>query len=308
MGSAFGGSLLTLDTAWHAGRLDASGGRSRLLFGNTYEDTGIELAAFEGKRRVFCIAAAGTTALRLSNEHEVVACDINPTQLAYAERRAAGGPPETGDAERALNVARAFMPLIGWRASVVRDFLALSDASEQMHFWKTRLDTRRFRLGFDTLLSPPLLRAMYARSFLSFLPARFGAAVRKRLEQGFSRHRNALNPYARALLLGESTGAPAARRPNIRFVLADAAAFLESCPAGLFDGFALSNILDGASPAYRSRLCRAVRHAGAPGAMMVLRSFADPAPDFRTNRAEFDRSMLWGTVDVRGVHTLAQGC
>ncbi len=298
---------MTLDTAWHAGRLHNSSGPSRLLFGETYEDAEIELAAFEGKRHLFCIAGAGTTALRLSDEHDVVACDINQTQLAYAERRAAGGPPETGDAERALNVARALMPLIGWRAAVVRDFVALSDASEQMAFWKTRLDTRRFRLGFDTLLSPPILRAMYARPFLSFLPARFGAAVRKRLERGFSRHRNASNPYARALLLGESLKVPTPRKPNIRFVLADAASFLESCPAGLFEGFALSNILDGATPAYRSRLWHAVRRAGAPGAMIVLRSFTDPFADFHTNRAEFDRSMLWGIVDVRGVDTLAQG-
>jgi S-adenosylmethionine:diacylglycerol 3-amino-3-carboxypropyl transferase len=295
-----------LDTPWHAGRLDASNGRTRLLFGETYEDAEIELAAFAGKHRVFCIASAGATALRLSDEHEVVACDINPTQLAYAERRAAGAPAEKGDAERALSVARAFMPLIGWRAGVVRDFLGLSDASDQAAFWKSHLDTRRFRLGFDTLLSPPILRTMYARSFLSFLPEQFGAAVRKRLERGFARHRNASNPYARALLLGESPNASVRRQSSIRFVLADAATFLESCPAGSFAGFSLSNILDGAPPAYRGRLSRAVRHAAAPGAMIVLRSFAEPGPNLHTNRAEFDRSMLWGIVDVRSVQTVGQ--
>ena len=102
------------------GSRDASvrwSGPQRLLFGHMYEDAEIERAAFQGKGRVFCIASAGATALTLADQHEVVACDINPAQLAYAERRAAGGPPETGDAERAMSFARAFMPLVGWRAS-----------------------------------------------------------------------------------------------------------------------------------------------------------------------------------------------
>jgi S-adenosylmethionine:diacylglycerol 3-amino-3-carboxypropyl transferase len=298
---------VTRDTAWHSGRLGSIGGPSRLLFGETYEDAEIERAAFTGRRRVFCIAAAGTTALRLADEHEVVACDINSTQLAYAERRAAGGRPEKGDVERALSVARAFMPLIGWRARVVRDFLVLSDAAEQAAYWKTHLDTRRFRMAFDTLLARPILRALYAPPFLTFLPARFGAAVRKRLERGFALHGNAGNPFARVLLLGEPAGATAPRKPDIRFVLADAASFLETCPAGSFDAFALSNILDGASPAYRSRLSQAVRHAAAPDAMVVLRSFADPVRDLHTNRAAFDRSLLWGIVEVRPVQAPGQG-
>jgi hypothetical protein len=103
-----------------------------------YEDAEIEHAAFHGKGRVFSIASAGSTALRLADKHELVVCDINPAQLAYAERRANGGRVETGDAERAMNFVRAFMPLVGWRAGVVRTFLALSDVAEQMTFWRTR--------------------------------------------------------------------------------------------------------------------------------------------------------------------------
>ena len=34
-----------------------------------------------------------------------VACDINPAQLAYAERRIAGGPVEIGAAERVIVAA-----------------------------------------------------------------------------------------------------------------------------------------------------------------------------------------------------------
>ena len=135
-----------------------------------HEDAEIECHAFRGKCRIFCIASAGDTAMRLSLEHQVVACDINPVQLAYAERRAAGAPIETGDAERVMQILRAFMPVIGWRIEAVRAFLALTNPAEQIAYWHAHLNTRRFRTAFDTLMSRPVLRTIYARQFLSFLP------------------------------------------------------------------------------------------------------------------------------------------
>jgi hypothetical protein len=289
---------VTPDTAWTTGRLGASRGPSRLLFGRMYEDAEVEREAFAGKRRVFCIASAGSTAQALADRHEVVACDINPVQLAYAERRARGEPVETGDAERLLNFARAFLPLVGWSAGRVREFLALSDVDEQMAFWREHLDTRRFRAACDALMSPAILRAAYARGLTSALPPRFGALLRTRLERGFSRHPNATNRYARALLLGEDHDEPAPRATDIHFVLADAATWLESCPPESFDGFALSNILDGAAPAYAARLWRAVRHAASENAVVVWRSFGEPPAGHGTNHAERDRSLLWGVVAI----------
>jgi S-adenosylmethionine:diacylglycerol 3-amino-3-carboxypropyl transferase len=291
-------------TAWNEGRFGSWTGPQRLLFGRMYEDADIEREAFLGKNRVFCIASAGTTALKLAHEREVVACDINPAQLAYAERRAGGAPPETGDAERAMRFIRALMPIVGWREKTLRKFLALSDVAEQTAFWSQYLDTYRFRKGFDRLLSPSLLHLMYAAPFLSFLPSNFGAVLRKRMERGFARHQNASNPYVGALLLGEIDEGHPEAVTNIRFVHADAASWLENCPPQSFDGFSLSNILDGAEPCYRSRLFRAVRHSGTENAVVVLRSFAEPSEDLPSNRAELDRSMLWGLVDVRKAQTL----
>jgi hypothetical protein len=294
---------VNLETPWQRGRLSSSTGPHRLLFGNMYEDAELERAAFQGAGRVFCIASGGGTVLRLADQHEVVACDINPVQLAYAERRAHGGSAESGDVERLMNFARAFLPLVGWRPGVVQNFLALSDPAQQIAFWRQRLDTRRFRAGFDALVSPMILRAVYSAQFLSVLPTKFGAVLRKRLERGFARHPNVTNPYARALLLGECSNQPGPRSQNIRFVLADAASWLESCPGRFFDAFALSNILDGAEPAYRSRLSQAVRHAARDKAIVVLRSFAEPPLNLSTNHAEHDRSMLWGIVDIRSARS-----
>jgi hypothetical protein len=211
-----------------------------------------------------------------------------------------------GDAERAMKVARAFMPLVGWRAERVRAFLALSDVAEQIRVWRTQLNTRRFRAGFDALMSRSILRVVYAPPFLACLPPKFGAVLRRRMERGFARHQNASNPYARALLLGETINEAQPRTRNIRFVQADAASWLESCPSRLFDAFTVSNILDGAEPAYRVRVARAVRRAATDDAVIVLRSFAEPPPGLSTNRAERDRSMLWGVVDVRSVQTLPE--
>lgn len=286
------------ETVWQTGRLSGRKGPGRLLFGRMYEDAEIERAAFDGRGRVFCIASAGDTALRLAQCHEVVACDINPAQLAYARRRAEGGPAETGDADRMMSFLRLFMPLVGWRKGIVREFLALSDVGEQAAFWREHLDTRRFRAGFDLLMSGAILRAMYARELLSFLPAKFGAVLRGRLGRGFARHPNATNPYARALLLGETSQRGHAVSHAIRFVQGDAASVLESCAPGSFDGFTLSNVLDGASAAYCARLKQAVREAASEHAVVVWRSFAEPVAGFEGNQAERDRAMFWGIVAV----------
>jgi hypothetical protein len=300
----------TVETPWARGKL-ASGSRDhaapRLLFGNMYEDTEIERQAFAPGGHIFCIAAAGTTAVRLAEEHEVVACDINPVQLGYAERRANGGPAERGDAERGMAFARRLMPLAGWREGVVREFLALCDPAEQMDFWRIRMDTWRFRIGFDLLLSRAVLRHVYAPEFLAFLPPNFGAVVRGRLERAFAHHPNASSPYVATLLLGDALGSPIAKSGSkssaVKFVLGDAASVLETCEPHTFTGFTLSNILDGAPASYRERLSRAVQRAAMPGAVVVRRSFAEPSADLGKNYAIEDRTMLWGVVEVGEAET-----
>jgi S-adenosylmethionine:diacylglycerol 3-amino-3-carboxypropyl transferase len=292
-------------TAWQNGRFRAHAGPRKLLFGCMYEDPAIELRAFQPGGRIFCIASAGSTAMRLAAHHMVVAVDINPVQLAYVQQRLSGASVQHGSAERILAFARSLEPLAGWRRRTLRAFLDLDDPEQQIAYWRRHLDTRRFRAAFAFLFSRLMLRSVYSAAFLDFLPPNFGTVLRARMERCFALHPNRSNPYAHALLLGEMRSAPdAPKLRQIQLECTDAADFLERQPSGSFSGFSLSNILDGTNPAYQQRLFAAVRHAAAPASIVVLRSFREPQCWTRTNHAAEDRSMLWGTVEVRPASAL----
>ena len=300
--------MSTAVTVWERGRLDARVGPRQVLFGRMYEDASIELEAFRPGSRVFCIASAGCTAMKLAPHHEVVAVDINPVQLAYAERRFEGDPGVRGRAERIMDFMRFFGPLAGWWPSRVRAFLDLDDPAEQADYWQRELNNWRFRTSIDALFSVTALRSVYAPRFLDFLPKRLGSVMRGRMERCFTRHPNRTNLYARSLLLGElSSEPPPPQAKDVRLVHADAAEFLENATPASFDGFTLSNILDGTDEAYRRRLLAAVRRAAAPGAMAVIRSFGDADANSPANRAADDRSMLWGSVLVGPAASEASG-
>jgi S-adenosylmethionine:diacylglycerol 3-amino-3-carboxypropyl transferase len=297
--SGRGDAMSGQETAWTRGRFDRRGGPSKLLFGRMHEDSAIELQAFRECRRVFCIASAGCTAMALAPRHEVVAADINPVQIAYVRRRFSGEPAVRGAAERMMAFWRGFAPLAGWSRARVREFLDLDDPAEQIVYWHRHLDTRRFRTAMELLLARPLLGLLYAKPFLRSLPGRFGRILRRRMERAFSLHPNRGNPFARALLLAEPPqDAPPPEAKDIRLVLSDAAAYLEVERPQSFDGFTLSNVLDGATDGYRDRLAAAVRRAAAPGAVVVIRSFGEPLGPSPGNRAAEDRAMLWGIVRV----------
>jgi S-adenosylmethionine:diacylglycerol 3-amino-3-carboxypropyl transferase len=245
--------------------------------------------------------------MALSADHDVTAIDINPVQLDYARSRLAGAPAVTGAAERVMGLGRGAMTLFGWRRAVVERFLALEDAAAQSAYWRTHLDTLGFRLATDTALSLSGLKAVYGSPFLAILPAHFGRVMRARLARCFAAFPNRGNPYARALLLGEPPLPFAFDAGRIALVGGDAADYLEQCAPASFDAFTLSNILDGAAAGFRRRLFAAARRAAAPGATLVLRSFAEPTHPTPYDNAARDRSILWGVVDVRPVAALDEG-
>lgn len=287
---------------WHAGPFRGRGG---LLFGAMHEDPMIEIATFAHFSRVFCIASAGCTARALSSVgHDVTAVDVNPQQIRYAQARAAGAPMREGAAERLLSRARVLFPLLGWTEAQRRKFLSMNDPSEQLHYWQDNLNTRRWRMAVDTVLSRSLLGLAYRGPFAGCLPRHFGSAIRARLERTWRNHPNNSNPYAWRFLLGETPSVSEPPTGAIRFACEDAATYLEDCRAGSFDAFSLSNIVDGAPACYVRRLCGAIERAARPGAVVVMRSFAEPNKAMNKNLAARDRSMIWGTVQVIGVNNL----
>jgi S-adenosylmethionine:diacylglycerol 3-amino-3-carboxypropyl transferase len=264
-----------------------------------YEDARIELEALPHQGRIFCVASAGCTAFELAlRGATVTAVDVNPAQVAYVRERLGGGAPREGATEISLARLRRLGPLAGWTPARLERFCALDDPAAQRTFWVEQLDTRRFRVVLAIVLQPMLVRLAHDPELARAIPKRFDAVVRSRLERGFATHANARNPYARALLLGRAGQPNPPTDAQVTVECADAAAFLEAAPAESFDGFALSNVLDGASPAYADRLRKAVRCTAARHAVVVVRSFAQTADREAAERAERDRSMLWGSIAV----------
>jgi S-adenosylmethionine:diacylglycerol 3-amino-3-carboxypropyl transferase len=261
-------------------------GRARLLFGATYEDVSIEEEAFGGRPELLALGASGDTALTLAAcDRRVVAVDINPAQVDHVRDRLAGAPRRRGAADRLLATSRTMAPVAGWTRTRVERFLALTDVTVQRRVFEEFLDTARFRLLLGAGFAPSTLLRAYRPAFVDVLPPRFGAVLRDRLRRGISTHPNRANPYARLLFLGEPPAVEPPPPGRIEVHHADAVRYLESQPPGRFDGFALSNILDGPDPAFRARLAGAVRHAGAPDGDAA--SWAVRA-----------RSMIWGGVLV----------
>jgi hypothetical protein len=264
-----------------------------------HDDWTIEAEALSERGRIFCIASAGCTAFALAARGaRVTAVDANPAQIQYMQERLSGGEPRAGVVERMLARLRRLGPLVGWSPAALSDFCALEDVQAQLDVWRTRLDARRFRAGLALLLNPLSLRLFYSSPLITALPPGFGRTVRSRLERGFALHPNRQNPYIRFLLLGEAEQPDPRPGSDLTLACADAAAYLEQAPPASFDGFALSNILDGASPTNGRRLLSAVRRAAAPGAVLVLRSFAHPASAEEETWAARDRALLWGSVRV----------
>jgi hypothetical protein len=264
-----------------------------------HEDWLIEADVLPERGRIFCIASAGCTAFALASQGaSVTAVDANPAQIEYVKSRLDGRAPRVGSVERKLARLRRIGRLAGWSPGALAEFCSLADGQAQKDFWREHLDTRRFRTGLTLLLNPLSLRLAYSSALVAALPPRFGRVVRRRLERGFASHPNRDNPYARFLLLGDAE--QPAPRPGLDLALAcaDAAAFLEQCAPSSFDGFSLSNVLDGVSPTYGRRLCAAVRRAAAPDAVAILRSFDEPASAEEDAWAARDRSLLWGSVRV----------
>lgn len=287
------------DTGWRASRLDRTRASHRLMFGRMYEDSSIERAAFVPGTRVFCVASAGCTALALAERHVVTAVDISAAQIEYVRTRLRGAIPRRGDAEALMSLGRRTLAVMGWRRPLLHAFVNLEDGAEQTRFWRAHLDSPVLRVASDALLSRRVLRVMLPREFADAAPSDFGARLRARFARCIASYPNRYNPYVRALLLGELAPAiDSSRAPTLELEVAEATDYLQQAAPRSFGGFALSNIVDGAKASFRDRLFAAVQRAARPGAVVVLRSFREAPEKSPFDRAEHDRSVLWGRVEV----------
>jgi hypothetical protein len=218
------------------------------------------------------------------------------------------GPPRSpgdrgGRASRpgGLRTGQSCRPRPARRQPLSR-FLLLEDPEAQTRAFDRLLGAGACRALLAAGLHPKVLRLGYAAGFVSVLPQPFAPRLWRRLRAGFAVHPNRSNPYAWRLLLGadppEHPDPPSHPAPGLVVELADAAAFLERQPAGSFDGFTLSNILDGPNRAYRDRLAAAVRRSARSGAPVVLRTLRDARDQNEARWALRDRALFWGAVIV----------
>ena len=84
-------------------------------------------------------------------------------------------------------------------------------------------------------------------------------------------------------------------------VCAEVTEYVRDQPARSFDGFAYSNILDGAGPGFREDLINATRRVARPGAKAVLRTLGRPRGREEAELAARDRALIWGGIEVVSV-------
>jgi len=282
-------------TAWSSGRL-AGSGPPRLIFGRMYEDPGVEIRSLP-KGRVIAIASAGDVAFGLAAAgHEVVAIDVNPAQVEYARERMTGGPPRLGQADRYLAQAARALPLLGLPRDRLRRFFDLDDPRIQVAEWR-KLAGRRFRAALS-LAFGPALRLAYRSELASALPRGFAGELVSRLERGFGIHPNRSNPLAPALF-GLPT--PPVRAQAVDLQQAELLEYMRAQSTGSFDGFAFSNVTDGAPAGFRDELLTAARRIARPGAIAVLRTLGGPRGAQDVERAASDRALIWGGIEAVSV-------
>jgi hypothetical protein len=153
---------------------------------------------------------------------------------------------------------------------------------------------RRFRAALR-LAFGPALRLAYRSELAKALPPGFAVEIEARLARGFGMHPNRSNPFARGLF---GLPAPVSTPQRIEVEHGEVLEFLDGQRPGAFEGFAFSNIADGAATGFREELLAAARRAATPGAVAVLRTFGSPRNREDAARAASDRTLIWGGIEA----------
>jgi Uncharacterized conserved protein (COG2071) len=315
-------------TPWADGRLGRIGRGPRLLFGATYEDPNLEIAAFAGCREVLCIAGAGDLARSLAAVgFRVTALDVNPRQIEYAIVRSNGGPFRRGSAEHVMGIGRNLLRLGGWSAETMRRLAVSDDPVERETIWKSLTSGHRGLL-LRMLLSPARLAVLFRPEFVSLAGPGFYRRLVETVGSSLQASPSEENPFAHLLFAGKPFGSASRDlggtrfAENPKFVCADILQHLEGLPEGSVECAAMSNICDGAPADFRAKLDSALRRALKPGAPVTVRTLGDVsalsttiqlgslandstalADAQRSSRARrlgaTDRSLIWSGFEVQ---------
>ena len=286
-----------------ASDVDRRGSR-RPWHGRMLEDAAIELSTFRPGGRVFAIASAGCTAMALARRGDrVTAVDVHPGQIDLVRARMVGDDPAPARMDTWLGEGRRKLRENGaWDDRAIESFLRTIDRDAQRQAWREEVFTRPVRAVVRAALARPRLAGDRTGFPTGWTPDRFGARVERRLARCVATHPNRWNPYLWWLLVGRDAPGTRSGRPvpsdGLTLHVADACQWLEANPGARFDGFSLSNVLDGASPGMRRRLADAVRRVAEPRAVVIVRSLEEPTDPFAAWAAARDRSGIWGGVRI----------
>ena len=247
-------------TAWQNGCFRAArAGRRKLLFGCMYEDAAIELRAFQPGGRIFCIASAGCTAMKLAARHTVVAVDINPVQVAYVQERLAR--PRPGSAWQRRTHSR----LCSHASRLSQDGTDARSTPSSISTIRSNNSSTGGVIWTRADFVPPFLFCSRGSFFGRFTPLHFLMVCRRISELYCELEWSAASRCTP--IVGIRMRMPCFRETcalartiltlrQIQLQCAEAADFLERQPAGSFTGFSLSNILDGTNRGVRTAITR----------------------------------------------------
>jgi S-adenosylmethionine:diacylglycerol 3-amino-3-carboxypropyl transferase len=155
----------------------------------------------------------------------------------------------------------------------VRELLNSDDPAHQRALFRQHWDGRLWRWAFRIILHPLVLGRVYPKEFVRLLPADLAQTMRKRMVSFLTGAPAKTNPYLWQTFLPQETNAP--RPPyldshgRVTFRIGTVASAVRE--RGKYDFFALSNILEVASPKMCASTLAAVKAMARPGALVVLR-------------------------------------
>ena len=161
----------------------------------------------------------------------------------------------------------------------IRELFASDDPEYQKTLFQRDWEGRLWRLAFSLVLHPFVLKRIYPKELVRHLPSNLAQVMRQRMESFLTDAPALNNSYLWQTFLPRDPGAP---RPaylenhgTVTFQIGKISSAVKT--RRKFDFFALSNILEVATPKECFSTLRVVKALARPGALVVLR-FMFPRP------------------------------